>query len=97
MKPLLAALIVMISTSAHGWTDRTYIQKGTPLRAKPSEKSRIIATIPRRQTLTGATKSVDRDCSYEDKFDTFCKVVWRGKTGYVLVDDLLELGDFDDF
>lgn len=90
------AFSMSMTVAAQAWSDKTYLDKGTPLRVKPNEKSKVIVMIPDRQVVNGATKSIDRDCSYETKYDIFCKVVWRGKTGYVLIDDLLELGD-DDF
>ena len=89
------ALTMLMSGAAHAWSDKTFMDKGTPLRVKPNEKSKVIVMIPDGQVVNGATKSIDRDCSYETKFDIFCKIVWRGKTGYVLIDDLLELGDDD--
>jgi hypothetical protein len=94
---LLAAGMV-VSGSAHAWSDRTFLDDGTPLREKPSARARVIALIPDGQVVKGASSSIDRDCSHEAGFDLFCKVTWRGKAGYVLMEDLLELGDdFDDF
>lgn len=93
---VLAASMLMPGF-AHAWSDRTYMDEGTPLRAKPGEKSKVIVVIPDGQVLKGATSSIDNDCSHEAGYDLFCKVTWRGNTGYVLIDDLLELGDFEDF
>lgn len=88
----ISILILMIG-SANAWTDRTFMSKGTPLRSQPSEKSSVIVTIPKSQTVKGASGNIDRDCSYENNDDYFCKVTWKGKTGYILIDDLLDLGD----
>ena len=90
-------LTALMATPSYAWSDRTFLEEGTPLRSQPSDKSKIVATIPSGQTVNGTSKSIDRDCSYETKYDIFCKVNWRGKIGYISVDDLLELGDYGDF
>jgi hypothetical protein len=99
MRILCAALAVVLGMigPASAWTDRTFMTKGTPLRSQPDDKGKVIATIPKSQTVKGVSSSIDRDCAYETKYDVFCKVTWKGKTGYISVDDLLDLGDYEDF
>lgn len=94
---IAATVLTTLTAASYAWTDRTYMERGTDLHSKPNEKSKVIAVIPRSQTINGASNSIDRDCSYETKNYIFCKVKWRGKVGYIDIDDLLELGDYDDF
>ncbi len=93
----ICILSVQIVTPAFAWDDKTFMDDGTPLRSGPGAKYRVIATIPEGQVLKGVSKSIDKDCGYEDKFDFYCHVTWKGKNGYVAVSDLLVLGDEGDW